>query len=88
MKIHVRQEDIDAGEKGRAWECPIALALRRECKTRRITVGMSDVSWEVDDSHYLAELSKRARAFVRAFDSGRTVRPFTFVLREGKWDDE
>ena len=83
MKIHVRQEDIDAGKPAVSTRCPIALAIRREFKPRRLAVGMSDVSWEVDNSNYWAKLSKRARGFVRAFDSGRPVAPFAFVI-EGR----
>ena len=80
MKVHVAQEDIDAGEKGRASDCPIALALRRELSAGMVRVGYHVVSWNIGGSSFIADLSNSAKYFVRAFDRGRPVKPFAFVI--------
>lgn len=86
--FNVTQEDIDKGIKDDACYCPIARAAKRTLvkRKRRIEVGSCFLSivrnhkgrWWVDDAEY--ELPSEASDFVRNFDSGNTVHPFSFEM--------
>lgn len=64
--ITVTQQDIDRGVKHSGKECPIALAVNRAA-----TLG--DELWHV---RYPREVGY----FIRDFDAGQPVKPFSFWL--------
>lgn len=82
IKINVLRKHIKAGKPDRMNACPIALALRDKgfiapkvnllsirCKTsKRKPIYMS--------------ISDRMERFIRRFDEGKTVKPFSFQLKD------
>lgn len=74
-KIQVKQEDIDKGRRNVCFDCPIALALRRE-GYRDVVVG----SAAVRISTTVIELPRSARRFINRFDNRKKVQPFNFIL--------
>lgn len=76
MRIEVTQADIEFGEVGHAEACPVALALERTTG-RRWVVGDDELE---DRKFGIIDSPSAVAAFVRAFDAGRPVAPFTFDL--------
>lgn len=76
MKIEVTQEDINKGEVTECRRCPIALAVIRATGNKYVLV----------DSDYTHVGTKfcptpvTAKRFIRNFDYGNDVQPFTFEL--------
>jgi len=75
VTIEVTAEDIAQGEAFDCGNCPIARAAKRALK-KICVVNLSTAYWSTGS----APLTKKARAFVKNFDSGRPVQPFTFTL--------
>lgn len=77
MKIYVRRRHIRQGTPGKAFSCPIALAVAE------IVGKVPDVENEViyigDGSFYV--LPRSARRFIARFDFGKPVKPFAFTIR-------
>ena len=80
IKIEVTQEDIDRGEKGDCAKCPIARAIRRTLKVRYVHVDTDFLEWGPDYSCMNAPV--KVSKFIDAFDEGRRVSPFTFMLKD------
>ena len=87
MTIHVTQEHIDKGALSNSCKCPVALALQEVlqkqvfvCQTVAATyrIEASDLSsiGQYDDYG----LPQSVADFVRRFDAGQDVEPFTFEL--------
>ena len=82
MKVEVSQKHIDAGGKGRALLCPIALALQdqghKEC-----WVWSGTIMFRLGN-HTLSgvDMPNEAVRFIERFDHGLPVKPFTFELEE------
>lgn len=75
--IRVTEENIRKGTQGNPMRCPVARALRREFNVRRCTA-----------SHYFLDINgisiptpEIVRNFMRRFDSGERVKPFSFRLK-------
>lgn len=81
MKIVVTDRDIRLGVRGSTAACPIARAARRLTKDRSLRCGKD---WIYGGSvHPVSiELPIKARLFVRAFDDGKVVKPFSFSVRK------
>lgn len=77
MKITVTAKHIKNGKPQDSSSCPIGLALREQFLNEEIYVGISTV----DVGSKFFGLSTRARSFVRKFDFGLPVKPFTFNLK-------
>ena len=79
MLIEVTQEDIDNGSPGKAGLCPIALAMSRstgkQWRVANLTCFCPE-EWPWDD----ILLPLEAVQFVKAYDSGDGVEPFSFAL--------
>lgn len=76
--IKVTQKHIDKGEAGYVAQCPIALALREAGYKR---AGVSLGRWSYEDGHSPRIMHKNTHSmsrFVRRFDRGLPVVPFTF----------
>ena len=81
VQIDVTQEDLDEGVRCSFRKCPIARAIRR----------VFGGSWSVgsytavyrDDSRsfiYSVDLPREATVFMRAFDTGDMLAPFSFEV--------
>lgn len=79
MKITVTRNDIKCGiPMNRGISCPVTLALRRALPLR--TVRFCTFSGaDIGGCEY--RLPKSVYRFMEAFDTGRTVKPFSFSLR-------
>jgi hypothetical protein len=81
--IQVTQEDINAGEAGNCYSCPLALAIRRVCPGSLPWVQSLGVGWRTSHKHGPVDsspLPREATAFIDRFDVKRDVSPFSFVL--------
>jgi hypothetical protein len=77
IKVSVTQKDIDSGCPIDKCGCPVALALKRALGNgQSIQVG----NFAVDIDGGRAHLPLEAIAFVKAFDMGKPVKPFSFEL--------
>lgn len=82
MKIKVTQEHIEKGEGCSAYRCPVALAVMDVCPGG-VFIGLRVCYWSNNnrsDENRRAFLPPKARAFIREFDAGKPVQPFTFEL--------
>jgi len=79
MKIEVKQEHIDKGDRTSPCSCPVALALK-EAGLPDPGVTETQIRLDVMNSWRSVQIPDEAAAFVRAFDAGESVQPFTFDL--------
>jgi hypothetical protein len=79
MRINVTQEDINKGCQNDSGTCPIALALSRATgnAVHVRAIYASVYNWSL---LYTTDLPIEARLFIRDFDSGKHVDPFSFEL--------
>jgi hypothetical protein len=79
MTITVTQEDIDNGDLGEAFCCPIARAAQRVLNT---DVGVTSSYLTISEEFGWRDVRapQEVTAFVRAFDRNQEVRPFDFEL--------
>lgn len=75
LRINVTTRDIERGRWGPS-SCPVTRAARRhkalaECRTGVLGIVGTDRNYMLPES---------ARAFIRAFDAGNAVEPFSFVM--------
>ena len=85
-KINIVNEDITMGDRGCENSCPIALALRHEYKTTNVSVVMEDIPYiyvNDDELDMTSDMRDIVDNFIRKFDSGQNVKPFTLEV-----DDE
>ena len=79
-KINIVNEDITMGDRGCENSCPIALALRHEYKTTNVSVVMEDIPYiyvNDDELDMTSDMRDIVDNFIRKFDSGQNVKPFT-----------
>lgn len=82
MRIEVKPEHIEAGERLNAYKCPIVLAALdagMEEPAMNATLGRLSV-WI--DHEMVVYANADAGAFARHFDEGETVKPQTFEFVE------
>ncbi len=77
MKVTVTAEDIKKGCQAHRNRCPIALALKR-LGMKGVKVGTFQVELDGSDVY---PLPVEAQRFIRKFDYGAKVNPFTFTMR-------
>lgn len=75
MIIHVTDDHIKKGTPNCNTHCPIALALKTALPTARITVGLRGATIDGESFRHSEIIN-----FVRAFDKGQPVEPFSFEL--------
>jgi hypothetical protein len=76
MRIEVRQEHIDKGERDRCTSCPVALALNDAgFKGAAVTFAMLNLSF-----YLTVPTPPKAAEWITQFDNGDTVAPFDFEL--------
>ena len=81
IRVTVKAKHIRLGKAGAIKACPMALALKEQYECigdEFISVGFERAT--VKDTRYA--LSKTAARFVNRFDTGKPVKPATFVLTE------
>ena len=80
MRILVSQECIDKGKAGDSRFCPVALSLQA-AGLDSPAVGPLRIWWKRHDKRVMyQDPPDSVKWFVRRFDDGETVRPFTFEL--------
>lgn len=89
LTVNVTQAHIDEGQKCSCGQCPIALALyeqhppAKDCYWSVCTVGtllwrqLTTVTWKTIAKY---SIPREARVFIRRFDVGNPVEPFTFEM--------
>jgi hypothetical protein len=79
MIVKVTQEDIDHGEQGDCYSCPIARALQR---TLNNPLAASDGYqwWFMGEGKMRGNLPKSCEDFVERFDGREEVFPFEFEI--------
>ena len=91
MKIEVTRHDIDYGVRGEYLLCPIARAVKRKINGE-VMVYRDDISIFTTDiirryRYYKLQnykLPQKAKHFIKRFDDGKKVKPFTFEARKTK----
>ena len=81
--INIIDEDITMGDRGCENSCPIALALRHEYKTTNVSVVMEDIPYiyvNDDELDMTSDMRDIVDNFIREFDSGQNVKPFTLEV--------
>lgn len=76
MRIKVTQKHIKKGKVASCGECPVALAIKERLQSNDVAVFISSVNINV--LPYI--LTQKAARFVKDFDKGKRVRPFSFNL--------
>ena len=82
ITVNVTQKDIDEGAPKSQCLCPVALAIRALTRMKVYVCG-HEVRFYVAKTHaipYIAELPADASSFIRNFDAGVSVSPFSFYL--------
>ena len=85
MKIKVTQKDIEEGYRGSCYDCPIAHAVKREVKPTSHTglnIGATRILHRNGCSWDTYTLPKKAQTFIKRFDGGKPVKPFTFEIEK------
>ena len=81
MKIYVTDNDIEQGIPHDTTFCPVALALYRTTGDQDVNVG----GFRARSNHRFYALPKRVQNWIRRFDRGQPVKPFSFVLDSPLW---
>ena len=81
IEVSVTETRIAKGRPGCGYACPIALALRGAGFRKAEVYGYKVWFDGRRDSGRTRLLPSPARRFVERFDSGKSVRPFTFKLK-------
>lgn len=82
-KIEVTQDDINNGDRDDTQSCPIALALLKAGFTEPRVDGC-DICYTEGDKVKSVMSPSVVRDFVKSFDRGLPVKPFSFELDLGK----
>lgn len=80
MMIEVTAEDIEQGERGNCGKCPIARAMDR-AGVKHVYVGEWSMDGMVGREFWSMTHIDSTRAFIRAFDEGDPVEPFSFSFQ-------
>lgn len=78
MKIEVTQQDIDRGDCGNPFNCPIALAIKRVTGEDDRVYVFHEYVINLNRGYY--KIPKAAQEFVKSFDNHEAVKPFSFKL--------
>ena len=82
MKIEVTEKHIRHGQRNTCHHCPIALAVNDITNTETAVVSGEDFCFGEGDDFKEYSLPQEARDFIKQFDDGELVHPFTFEARE------
>lgn len=78
LKVEVTADDIASAKPRDLCWCPIAIAIRRAIGDPSEVVSVANFGVAIGDGR--AGLPLEAVDFIKAFDSGKPVKPFAFEL--------
>ena len=76
--LTVTAHDIKRGVSANVCKCPVARAARRTLRRQVEVCDLLTVNYRRFDAKY--RLPKRALNFINRFDTGKSVKPFTFKI--------
>lgn len=79
MRIEVSENDILCGVKGDPVHCPIARALERQTGYEAV-VDPDEISLKIAGHMHCMDIPPLCEEFVKFFDTGYPVAPFSFEL--------
>ena len=83
MIIDVTYFDILRGKRTKTNACPVALAIKRAVNPLwRVSVIPTNVHFYHSISEYNRLIPPEVTEFIKAFDAGRLIAPFSFVLED------
>ena len=77
MKFYIGKNDIKNGKRGDAYDCPIALAVKRKLKTDNVRVNFWSIT--INGTKYTAP--RNAKEFIYNFDARNKVKPTTINIK-------
>ncbi len=80
VTIEVTQADIDAGVREDCGLCPVARAVSRSTKQDVSVYDVCLTLWDRGTRSTQIGLPADVRQFVKMFDAGESVRPFSFTI--------
>jgi hypothetical protein len=78
LLVEITQADIQLGQEGNVFHCPIALAVKRATKVTGGVIVLSSRIFVNRDEECI--MPSEARTFAYQFDKRESVSPFTFTL--------
>lgn len=78
INVQVTEQDIENGQRGNDWLCPVCSALWR-ITGQKWVVGVTSC-YPLGQKNTVVPLPPRAIAFIRRFDSTGIGKPFDFVI--------
>lgn len=78
--VEVTERDIKNGIREDATSCAIARAVKRATGRRDVEVCENYIDIPKDD-YTLRDVTKTVQSFIKAYDAGEEVKPFSFALR-------
>lgn len=79
LKVEVTAHDIKNGARKSCEACPIARAVKRALHYKK-SVDVNNYAANIDDYKKIAILPAKASGFIRSFDNGFRVKPFSMTL--------
>ena len=76
ITVFVSQEDIDNGRQCQSTQCPIALALKRQCSPFSVSAGLFTTT--INSRFY--HTPHDARMWMKQFDWDKQVNPAKFTF--------
>ena len=87
MRIEVTLEDINKGKRDNCRKCPVALAVQRVMPPGyKADIDQDYISYldKAGIYHILCNAPAKVTTFIKRFDAGKPVKPFTFTIKEAK----
>jgi hypothetical protein len=82
VTIAVTKQDIERGERGLGWACPVALAVEDSltAKPHSVDVGLFCISYrDLESRTWIAVHPPEVKEWTNRFDNGLQVEPFMFT---------
>ena len=81
MIVNVTQEDIQHGQRAKTNACPVALAIKQTIGPFwRVSVISHNAYFYRDTAEEIRLLPQETTEFIKAFDAGNIVAPFSFEI--------
>lgn len=86
ITINVTQKDINSGIRADCHVCPVAIAVSRVLGLNDVEISAASIYADFAGSNYYREariiqpLPLQVRSYIRAFDAGNEIEPFSFNL--------
>lgn len=81
--IKIKEKNILEGEKANPQNCAIAKAIKAQMKKKITSVSVlpSHIVLTIKNKNYFAKMPSIGRNFIKRFDRGIAVNPFTLKLK-------